>query len=144
MVLFPPVWPVYLVGLVLALAALARGDAIRLAGRTFFMLIRGTAIGWGGFALWSIIQGHVQLDGVLIVAVAGFLVAITWRPATELAVAAIGILVGLGVVAFTGMIALEPLAVAGAYVAVVAAAGLTAGSIAWTLEVLWSQRVRDG
>ncbi|MBA3453774.1 MAG: hypothetical protein H0T42_11835 [Deltaproteobacteria bacterium] len=136
MVMVPFVWPVYLVGMLIALAAGTHRDAVRIYGAALFLLLRVTAFGVGGCVLFEIIDGQIGGEAVLIIGIAWLVFAATWRTPTDRAVAANSALAAAGSFAFTLAVALERLAVWGAHVAVVAAGVLLAGTLAWCLETL--------
>lgn len=136
MVMIPFVWPLYLVGLFVALAAAAPGEGVRVYGSGLFVMIRVSAFGFAGSMLFELIDGQVGAEALIAIGVAVLAFIATWRPPTERAVAANSALAATGSFAFTLAIALERLAVWGAYVAVIAAGVLLAGTLAWCLETL--------
>lgn len=136
MVMVPFLWPVYLVGMVIALAAGTHRDAVRVYGTALLVVLRVSAFVVAGSVVFEMIDAQVGLEAMVVVAVAGLVFAATWRPPTELAVAGNSALAATGSFAFTLAVALERLAVWGAYVAVIAAGVLLAGTLAWCLETL--------
>lgn len=136
MVMVPFLWPPYLVGMMVALAAAARENGARAYGTGLFMLIRISAFGLGGSLLFEMIDGQVGAEGLIVIGIAALAFLATWREPTERAVATNSAMAAAGSFAFTLAIALERLAVWGAYVAVIAAGVLLAGTLAWCLETL--------
>jgi len=136
MVMVPFLWPPYLVGMMVALAAAGHENGARAYGTGLFMLIRISAFGVGGSLLFEMIDGQLGAEGLIVVGIAVLAFLATWREPTERAVAANSAMAAAGSFAFTLAIALERLAVWGAYVAVIAAGVLLAGTLAWCLETL--------
>jgi len=141
MVLFPFVWPPYLVGLFIALAAAANPDRLRTQGVGLFMLIRVSAVGLAGSVVLEMLDGQIGLEGLVAVGFGIAAFAVTWRPPTEVAVAGISILAATGSFAFTLVLAHARLAVWGADLAAFAAGGLVLGALWWFGEALWARRV---
>ncbi len=136
MVMIPFMWPPYVAGVLIALAAAARGEAVRGYGSALFMLIRISAFGLGGSLLFEMIDGQLGAEALIVVGLAVLAFMATWREPTERAVAAISAMAATGTFALTLAIALERFAVWGAYVGVIAAGVLLAGTLAWCLEVI--------
>lgn len=135
-VMIPFVWPPYLVGVVVALAAAAHERGDRGSGASLFMLIRITAFCVGASTLFEMIDHQLGAEGLIVIVLAVLVFMATWRPLTERAVAANSAVAAAGSFAFTLAVALERLAVWGAYVGVIAAGVLLAGTLAWCLETL--------
>lgn len=140
MVMVPFLWPPYLVGMFVALAAGAHADAVRVYGTSLLILLRVGAFGVGGCVLIEMIDGHIGASAVIVIGVSFVVFMATWRPPTERAVAANSALAAAGSFAFTLALALERLAVWGAYVGAIAAGVLLAGTLAWCLETLVQPR----
>ena len=141
MVMVPFLWPPYLVGLVVALAAATRPDAIAGRGTGLFMLIRVSAVGLGGSMMFEMLDGQLGVEGLLVIVICIAAFAVTWRPPTEVAVAGVSVLAAGGSFAFTLALSLERLSVWGAHVAAIAAGVLALGTVAWFGEALWARRV---
>ncbi len=141
MVLFPFVWPPYLVGAFVALAGTSNPDAFRTHGIGLFMLIRVSAVGLAGSMVLEMLDGQLGPEGLVAVGFGVAAFAITWRRPTEVAVAGVSALAAAGSFAFTLALSYARFAVWGAYVAAIAAGGLVLGTLWWLAEALWARRV---
>ena len=141
MVMVPFLWPVYLVGLLIALAAAVRPEAIAVRGTALFMLIRGSAIGLAGAMLFEILDGNIGVEALVVIAICVAAFGVTWRRPTEVAVAGVSVLAAGGSFAFTLVLSSARLSAWGAHVAAIAAGVLALGTVAWLGEALWARRV---
>lgn len=134
MALFPFIWPVYVMGALIALAALRPPWAIRGYGLALFVLLRASAVGVAGTAVPAIVMGESGAEAVLAVMLSGLVFAATWRDATERAVAGVSLLVTAGAFAFTLLLACDRLAVWGATAGAISAGALVLGCLCWSIE----------
>ena len=141
MAVLPFCWPVYLTGLMIALAVSTRvRTQIEARGALLLAMIRVCAIAVAGFALVALVDDGVTIETAVAVKV-GTVVAllVPWR-ATERAIAATSAVVSAAIVAFTVMVAAAREAVWGAHVGVVAASAVFAGCVWWWIELVVSDR----
>lgn len=141
MIMVPFLWPPYLVGMLVALAAGAKPDAVGGYGTALFMLIRVSAVGLAGSLMLEMLDGQIGAEALVVIAICVAAFAVTWRRPTEVAVAGVSVLAAGGSFAFTLAVSLERLAVWGAHVAAIAAGVLALGTVAWLGEALWARRV---
>lgn len=140
MVMIPFLWPPYLVGLFVALAAGAKPDSVGSHGTVLFILIRVSAVGLGGSLMFEMLDGEIGAEALIVIAICVAAFAVTWRRPTEVAVAGVSVLAAGGSFAFTLAVSLERLAVWGAHVAAIAAGVLALGTVGWLGESLWARR----
>lgn len=141
MAVVPFMWPPYLVGMFVALAAAARPEAVAGYGTALFMLIRVSAVGLGGSLLLEMLDGLAGVEVLIAIALCVAAFAVTWRRPTEVAVAGVSVLAAGGSFAFALALSQQRLAQWGAAVAAVAAGVLALGAVAWLGEALWARRV---
>lgn len=141
MVVFPFVWPPYLVGMFVALAAGARPEAVGSYGAALFLVIRVSAIALAGSMVFEMIEHQIWREALIAIAISIAAFAVTWRRPTEVAVAGVSVLAAGGSFVFTLAIAFARLAVWGATVAAIAAGALVVGTLWWFGEALWARRV---
>jgi hypothetical protein len=130
----PFLWPAYVVGVLIALAATCAPAAIRGNGLALFILIRTSAAGVGAAAILEIIETGAPGEAVIALVISCIVFATTWRDATERAVAAVSLLAAVATFALTLAIALQRLAVWGATIGAIAAGILVLGTLCWSIE----------
>ena len=140
MAFIPFAWPVYLVGVMIAMtvSSLVRKE-IESRGKLLLVMIRFTSIAVAAFALLALVDDGVTIETAVAVKV-GTVIAllVPWR-ATERAIAATSAIVSAALIAFTAMIALDRHAVWGAHVGVVAASLPFVGCVWWWVELLCAE-----
>jgi hypothetical protein len=137
MAIIPFAWPPYLAAMFIAFTASARvRKEIEARGAQLLVLIRVSAIALAVFALVALVDDGVTIEAAIAVKV-GTVVALVvpWR-GTERAIAMTSVVVSVGLILFTGGIALEPHAVWGAYAGLACASSLFVGCVWWWVE-LW-------
>lgn len=137
MVIVPFSWPVYLAGLMIALTVSTTiRREIESRGACLLAMIRFSALAVVGFALVTLVDDGATIATAVAVKL-GTVIAllVPWR-GTEMAIATTSVVVSAVLVAFTAMIALEPLAVWGAHVGVIGASSLFVGCVWWWVEMV--------
>lgn len=143
MLVLPFCWPVYIMGLLVALTVSTRARRqIEARGALVLVLIRFTAIAVAGFALVTLVDDGVTIETAIAVKL-GTVIAllVPWR-ATERAIACTCTITALALSAFTASIALSREAVWGAWVGLCAACALLVGCAWWWIELACVERQR--
>ena len=135
-VVLPPLWPFFVGGAIVALAASARRDVALSRGRRLLWFVRLGGAGIVAMALSVVWDAGLAWPSVLGVIVGVAMIVASWRRPSEMAVAVNAMWIGAGSVLFgLGLVAQERVPWA-AHVYVGAATALTLGVIAWIVESL--------